>query len=164
MAVIPKLAVLALLGALTACTSTGAKPTPSAPSSSSPSAHVGLGGPAPSVTTVDEAFFRTPSKNIFCVMTSKSVRCDILRRNWQPPPKPSDCELDWGLSLHIDNGRAGFLCAGDSVISEAKTTLEYGHGLRAGNLLCDSESTALRCADEKTGHGFTLAVAQYDLY
>jgi hypothetical protein len=120
--------------------------------------------PAPSVTEVDDAIFRTPSKNIACALTSKSVRCDILRKDWKPPPKPADCVLDWGFGVFIENGRANFICAGDSVIGAATTTLAYGKALRSGHLLCDSESVALRCSDETTGHGFTLAVAQYSLF
>jgi len=113
---------------------------------------------------VDEAIFRTPSKNIACALTSKSVRCDIVNKSWQPPPKPADCQLDWGFGVFLENGQAGFLCAGDTVAGAATTTLAYGNALRSGVLLCDSESVALRCVDEKTGHGFTLAVAQYTLF
>ena len=162
MVVVAKVLAVALIGVLAGCTSSSGR-TPS-PSSSAPAAHAGLGGPSGAVTVVDEAYFRTPSKNIVCALTTTSVRCDIIRKDWQPPPKPADCELDWGFGMHIDNGKAGFLCAGDSVIGTAKTTLEYGHALRAGDLLCDSESSSLRCSDGKSGHGFALAVAQYTLF
>lgn len=162
MAVIPRLAALLLLGAVAGCTASGGGRGSSSPQ---PSAHAGLGAPpSPTVTEVDEAAFRTPSKNIACALTGKSVRCDIIHKNWQPPPKPADCTLDWGFGLFIENGQASFICAGDSVIGAATTTLAYGNALRSGDLLCDSESIALRCIDEKTGHGFTLAVAQYGLF
>jgi len=160
---ISRLGAFALLGVLTGCTAVGGGQ--GASSASSPSAHAGLGAPpSPSVTEVDEAIFRTPSRNIACALTSKSVRCDILRKDWQPPPKPAACTLDWGFGTFIENGRANFICAGDSVLGAATTTLAYGNALRSGDLLCDSESVALRCVDEKTGHGFTLAVAQYSLF
>ncbi len=163
MAMIHRLAALLLLGAVAGCTASGAGR--GSASSPLPSAHAGLGAPpSPTVTEVDEAIFRTPSKNIACALTSKSVRCDIIRKDWQPPPKPADCELDWGFGLFIQNGRANIICAGDSVIGAATRTLAYGNALRSGDLLCDSESVALRCIDEKTGHGFTLAVAQYGLF
>ena len=163
MAVTFRLAALLLLGAVAGCTASGGGRGSS--SSPLPTAHAGLGAPpSPTVTEVDEAAFRTPSKNIACALTIKSIRCDIIRKNWQPPPKPGDCTLDWGFSLFIQNGRADFLCAGDSVIGAATTTLAYGNAVRSGDLLCDSEIVALRCIDEKTGHGFTLAVAQYGLF
>jgi hypothetical protein len=163
MAATPKVAALVLAGALAGCSAlgsgSGAKPTHTV------SAHAVLGGaPPPAVRDVREATFRTPSKNIACALTSKSVRCDIVRKNWQPPPKPADCELDWGSGTFIENGRANFICAGDTVIGAATTTLAYGNALRSGDLMCDSESVALRCLDEKTGHGFSLAVAQYSLF
>lgn len=163
MVVIHRLAALLLLGAVAGCTALGGG---RGSASSPPSAHAGLGAPppSPSVTEVDEAIFRTPSKNIGCALTSTSVRCDIIRKNWQPPPKPADCVLDWGFGLFIQNGRANFICAGDSVIGAATRTLAYGNALRSGDLLCDSESVALRCVDEKTGHGFTLAIARYGLF
>lgn len=166
MATIDRLAALVLTGALAGCTSLGGGRDPSP----SPSAHAGLGAPpsagvpSPSVAEIDEAIFRTPSKNIACALTSKSVRCDIARKDWKPPPKPAACELDWGFGVFLENGRANFICAGDSVLGATTMTLAYGSALRSGDLLCDSESVALRCIDQKTGHGFTLAVAQYSFF
>jgi len=165
MAMNPRLAALVLLGLLAGCTASGGGQGGSSSSSPLPSAHAGLGAPpSPSVTEVSEATFRTPSKNIACALTSTSVRCDIVRKSWQPPAKPADCQLDWGSGMFIENGQANFVCAGDTVIGSATTTLAYGNALRSGVLLCDSESFALRCVDEKTGHGFTLAIAQYSLF
>src|SRR5882724_4480043 len=116
MAVNPRLAALVLLGLLAGCTASGGGSSSPSSTSSLPSAHAGLGAPpSPSVTQVDEAIFRTPSKNIACALTSKSVRCDIVNKSWQPPPKPADCQLDWGFGVFLENGQAGFLCAGDTV-------------------------------------------------
>jgi hypothetical protein len=43
-------------------------------------------------------------------------------------------------------------------------TFPYGHALRAGEFLCDSESAALRCSNRRSGHGFTLAVESYTMF
>jgi hypothetical protein len=159
----PALAAVGL--ALAACTpDSGSGSGPSTPPAS---AHAGFGGPASpalAISDVSEAMFQTPSKNIFCALTKSAVRCDILRKTWTPPAKPADCELDWGNGMHIDAGQAGMTCAGDTLIGSAQQTLEYGKGLRSGTVECESVSSGLTCRDEKTGRGFTLAVARYSIF
>lgn len=156
-------ALLLAVAAVAGCASTGG--TPSSAPSPADSARQALGAvPSPAVTSVSEANFRTPSKNIACVLTRESVRCDIGRKKWVAPSKPADCELEYGSGMFIEDGRASFICAGYSVLGAATTTLAYGQGLRAGDIMCDSESFALRCVDEKTTHGFTLAIEQYNLF
>jgi hypothetical protein len=166
MALIRKLAALALCGALTGCSLTHG--TGSGGPSALPSARAGFGG-APSspavVSEVEEAIFHTPSRNIFCALTKSAVRCDILHKTWRPPPKPADCELDWGFGLFLERGKAGIICAGDSVIGATpQETLAYGRALRSGDVVCASESSGLTCKDQKTGGGFTLASARYSLF
>ena len=129
--------------------------------STAPTSRSRDGAPA---SEVDEAMFRTPSQNIACALTRSAVRCDIVRKTWQPPAKPADCELDWGNGLAISNGKVTFTCAGDTVIGTSESTLEYGQALRAGTVRCDSENQSLSCKDEKTGHGFTLAASRYTMF
>jgi hypothetical protein len=166
--VIPLVALLCL--AVAACSDDGG----GTPSTSSPAAQAGLGGPAasaaapPVVRDVDEVFFQTPSKNIICDLSPSAVRCDIIHKSWTPPPKPSSCDLDWG-GMHIAAGKAGFTCAGDSLIgsgteSSATETLAYGQAFRSGSVRCTSESSGLTCLDEKTGRGFTLSAERYVLF
>lgn len=154
---------MALLSLAVAACSSGGGGTPSSQSSSLPSAHAGFGASSV-VTEVDEAFFQTPSKNIICDLSASAVRCDIVNKSWSPPAKPSSCELDWGNGMHITAGKAGFNCAGDTLIGTASVTLGYGQADRSGSVLCTSESSGLTCKDEKTGRGFTLAVARYSLF
>ena len=116
------------------------------------------------VSVVEQANFQTPSKNITCALTVSSVRCDIVQRDWQPPTKPASCQLDWGNGVYLDNGKADFICAGDTVVGTATMVLRYGSSLQAGNVQCDSRNAALRCIDKKSQHGFTLAVADYALF
>jgi len=153
---------VALLSLAVAACSSGGGGKPA--SSALPSAHAGFGDPVASVTSVTEAFFQTPSKNIVCDLSPSAVRCDIIHKSWSPPAKPSSCELDWGNGMYISAGKAGFTCAGDTLIGSAKVTLEYGYADRSGSVLCTSESSGLTCKDEKTGRGFTLAVARYSLF
>ncbi|MFI6072905.1 DUF6636 domain-containing protein [Actinoplanes sp. NPDC051343] len=162
MAVNPKLAALMLVVALAGCGSPGS--SPDVPASATPSARTGLGAPSPVVSVVASANFQSPSKNITCDLTTGAVRCEIIKRDWEPPPKPASCELGWGHGMSIENGRADFVCAGDTVIGTASEVLPYGSSLRAGNVQCDSGNVSLRCVDEKSQHGFTLAVADYNLF
>lgn len=163
MTVISRLMPIALVCALAGCTEPGTRSV--APSSAPPSAKVGFGGKEPPVVTeVEQATFRTPSRNIFCDLSSSSVRCDIVRKTWTPPAKPDDCELDWGNGVFLESGEAGMTCTGDTLIGASTRTLEYGSALRAGDIQCESQSTGLTCMSDKTGHGFTLAAARYALF
>jgi len=154
MAVTRTTAVLALVAALAGCTSSPPPPPP-------PSANAVLGS-APE--TVDEAFFQTPSGNISCVLNRSLARCDIVRKTWQPPAKPADCDFDWGNGAYVENGKAGVTCTSDTLIGAAKSTLAYGDSLRAGAFQCDSRSSGVTCRQSETGHGFTLASARYALF
>lgn len=170
MVVKPKIAASVLVGAalvVAGCGSAGS--SPDVPASSSHNAQVGLGAApssatSPSVSVVQAANFQSPSKNITCDLTVGAVRCEIVNRQWEPPPSPASCRLAWGHSMSIENGKAAFVCAGDTVIGTATRVLPYGSSLRAGSVQCDSGDAALRCFDVKTQSGFTLAVADYDLF
>jgi hypothetical protein len=116
------------------------------------------------VSVVDEANFESPSKNIVCALTADSVRCDIVRKDWQAPSKPSSCQLDWGYGVYLDHDKVTFVCAGDTLVGTAKRVLPYGSSLRAGDLQCDSGNAALRCINQKSRHGFALAVADYKIF
>ncbi|XVU24297.1 DUF6636 domain-containing protein [Actinoplanes sp. CA-054009] len=154
---------LALLAALSGCSLFDGSGTPAPTGSPSPlpSAVAGLGNPVKEVT---EATFQSPSKNIVCALTKNSVRCDILDKNWSPPPQPGDCGQAWGNGMFLESGKAGFTCAGDTLAGSATQTLEYGEALRAGTIRCDSTASALTCEDTKSSHGFGLARADYSLF
>jgi hypothetical protein len=164
MAIIPKLGALVLVGALAGCSLSSSPGPASSTATSIPSARAGLGAASPAVRLVDEANFQSPSRNISCTMTASLVRCDIVRKNWVASAKPSSCSLDWGNGMYLNKTKAGFVCAGDTVVGTATTVLPYGSSLRAGDLQCDSGNAALRCIDQKNEHGFTLAVADYNLF
>jgi hypothetical protein len=163
------LGMVLILGLAGCSGSPGAGGRATAPSSAA--ANVGF-GTAPALITpsanvtkkVTEANFGTPSKNIGCYLSAEAARCDIVKKGWAPPPKPADCQLDWGNGVSIGrDGVATFTCAGDTVLG-ARTELAYGQSLQAGDFVCDSSSAAMRCSNVASGHGFTLSVRQYDLF
>jgi hypothetical protein len=161
MAVNPRFAVLVLVGALAGCSSPD---VPTSGAGATPSARAGLGAAAPTLSLVDRANFQSPSKNITCDLTTDSVRCEIVKRDWEPPARPAGCELGWGHGMSIENGKVNFVCAGDTVVGTATTVLPYGTSLRAGSVQCDSGNAAMRCLDQKSQHGFTLSVEDYNIF
>jgi hypothetical protein len=71
---------------------------------------------------------------------------------------------DWGSGISVhQTDEATFTCAGDTVLG-GKEKLAYRKSLRAGDFRCSSDSKAMRCENAASGHGFTLAVEQYNLF
>ena len=116
--------------------------------------------PGAGPSTVDRNI-SLPSGNIGCYLTAESVRCDIAERSWEPPPRPPDCELDWGQGVVLDERGTQFVCAGDTVLG-AEEILEYGDAIEVGPFQCSSATTGVTCRDVRDGHGFSLARSGYD--
>lgn len=113
---------------------------------------------------VRDRSFYTPSHNIGCILTSKSVRCDIRHKTWTPPPKPSDCHLDWGHSVGAGVGEAGdVLCTGDTLLTGNYEVLPYGHRVTQGAMTCLSREDGLTCTGQ-SGDGFFLSVEELKLF
>ena len=75
---------------------------------------------APADEDVDRfTAFRSPSSNIGCYLKADYVRCDIDERNWKPPPRPADCEWDYGQGIKLVAGR------------QRRVHLRRGHRTRA---------------------------------
>ena len=136
---------------------TATAPSPSPPPSSAPSE-----GP---LVVTGYSVFASPTGNILCGLDEDTgtVRCDIGERDWDAPPKPSDCELDWGSGLVLGDEGVDFVCAGDAV-GEPDRTLEYGESIRNGVIFCASAETGVTCEHVGTRHGFTLARAKYTVF
>jgi hypothetical protein len=122
--------------------------------------------PSVIITTVtgNTSFFITPSKNIGCAVAMTDARCDIGDRSWTTPPKPASCMLDYGNGMYVNANGAGVSCAGDTVLDRTQNVLQYGYGVRNGQMQCISQSTGVKCQDVATGHGFTLAKEAYTVF
>ncbi len=110
--------------------------------------------------------FRSPSGNVGCVMYEGGARCDIRRRDWAPPPRPSSCpaEVDYGQGLEVSRrGRATFVCAGDTALDPAAAKLAYGTASRRGGAECVSRTAGVTCASQ-AGHGFFVSVQGYHVF
>ncbi len=109
--------------------------------------------------------FRSPSGNIGCYLKADYVRCDIDERSWTPPPRPADCEWDYGQGVALwPGGSAEFVCAGDTTLVPDGNPLPYGESITAGALRCDSAESGITCRDTETGKGFSISRDAYQLF
>jgi hypothetical protein len=104
--------------------------------------------------------FSTPSRNIGCVYARISgaptmLRCDIASGLRPKPPRPRNCDLDWGDSLVMKkHGRVSVLCHGDTALGGKP--LAYGRIWRHDGFTCTSRKTGLTCRN-LDGHGFFMS-------
>jgi hypothetical protein len=105
--------------------------------------------------------FSTPNKNIDCVYMEDdrdvpSLRCQTRFVLKPLPPKPVDCDLDWGGGLTLaNNGQVSVVCAGDTVAGDY-TTLAYGRAWEKNGLRCVARRPGLTCKS-RNGKGFFLS-------
>jgi hypothetical protein len=102
-------------------------------------------------------YFHSPSGNIGCALFKGGVRCDIREHSWPTPPKPADCDVDYGGGVGVGrHDPAGYVCAGDTVLN-AGDVLQYGDRISAGPIRCASKTKGMRCVNRDTKHGFFLS-------
>jgi hypothetical protein len=115
--------------------------------------------------TVNEATFQSPTGNIGCVLVAEVARCDIVKRSWSPPPRPSDCQLDFGQGIAVGrSGKATFVCAGDTARAPGSKKLAYGTQSQVGDFTCVSRFGGMTCTNRSTGHGFRISAQSYKLF
>ena len=121
-------------------------------------------GPETADREVDFKGFISPSGNVACMIDPSFVRCDILDNDWSPPPRPADCEFDYGQGISLAaGGLAEFVCAGDTAFGP-DAVLAYGDTIGAGVLKCESAESGFTCRDAETGHGFSISREAYRLF
>lgn len=110
--------------------------------------------------------FVTPRGNIRCSIASapegESVRCDIGDKQWEAPPRPEDCEFDWGSSLYLGKEQSGFDCVSDAI--DPVEPLPYGQTRTLRRITCTSRETGVRCQHLDSRRGFELSRARYSLF
>ena len=119
------------------------------------------------VAAADLVSFIAPSGNIACLSQSAEVRCDIIDRDWSPPPRPADCPSVTGYGQGITLGATGpaqFVCAGDTVFGDSSEyVLDYGQTHSLPGYACDSSPSGIRCTNGDN-HGFSLSRQAYTLF
>jgi hypothetical protein len=120
----------------------------------------------------DLGSFKSPSGNIFCIATKDnfsgkttvSLSCELVNSTAKLPPKPGDCELDWGKRFYMETrGQALRACHGDTIVNANYPTLAYGKLWQVGGFRCDITSARLRCVNLER-HGFELSKARQRLF
>lgn len=117
---------------------------------------------------------KTPTGNIQCMIDDYGLadgsyppflRGDIREMTNPLPPKPKDCEFDWGSAFSIaQKDEVGQrMCVSDSVASDQWAVLDYGAVWQQLGFTCRSERTGLTCFNGKH-HGFTLSRASQKLF
>ena len=116
--------------------------------------------PGASAATSPTAF-QSPSRNIGCIVSAGSARCDIRARDWAPPAKPASCPVDYGQGRVVGatSTRGRFVCAGDTALG-GPGVLPYGRSVRRGSITCTSRTTGVTCKN-KRGHGFLISRGSY---
>jgi hypothetical protein len=108
--------------------------------------------------------FRSPSGNIHCQFftagggADATMRCDLRQTSNRPPPRPRDCDLEWGQAFEI-SARAAHgtrLCYGDTVQDNRLPVLPYGRTWQRAGIACLSERSGVTCRNAR-GHGFALS-------
>jgi hypothetical protein len=118
------------------------------------------------VPVIHAKAFQTPGGNIGCIVFNGTVRCDIKSRSWSPPARPASCssEVDFGQGIEVGNGKARFVCAGDTALNPQAQDLPDGEKASSGSLECTSAGEAIRCTNSSTGHGFTMSGSSYTVF
>lgn len=117
--------------------------------------------------------FRTPSNNIHCqlfVSTDSdqsyppTLRCDVMVIQNRPPPRPADCDLEWGQAFELnENGSGRRICYGDTIMSQTLQILPYGSRWSEKGFTCLSETDGVACTNKK-GAGFKLSRSSQQVF
>ena len=93
------------------------------------------------------------------------ARCDIKDHSWSAPPKPSDCDLDWGDALQVsDKAAPALVCHGDTALDPSAPVLAYGQRTRPGSIVCKSAEAGVTCTHQPSGRGFFISRERYQLF
>ena len=109
--------------------------------------------------------FKSPTGNIHCQYFEPEMRCDIMQISSPVPPRPRDCDLEWGRAFAVTIGsRSGIrLCYGDTVMDDRLPVLPYGNVWRRDGITCVSEQTGVTCTNGP-GHGFSISRAVQQVF
>jgi hypothetical protein len=124
---------------------------------------------SPESTTVRTGplmFVHTKNDDVACMATTEVARCDVLRPKWSPPPKPADCDGDWGTGAVFVNDKGSVIhgCVTDSARGNDSHVLAEGRGIEVGQFVCDATASGMKCTDTKSGHGFEVSRASYRFF
>jgi hypothetical protein len=122
---------------------------------------------------------QSANKDMQCSIGADAAACHLLN---DVAPRPADIKGQCrGLSEYfggyavvtLDGGAQYGLCGDGVSPMEAETVagpafpgpwIEDGQTVRVGNMVCSREPGAMVCAHLRTGHGFRISTADYELW
>lgn len=113
--------------------------------------------------------FRSPTGNIHCqafqLDDGAALRCDLRSISNRPPPRPRDCDLEWGEAFEVTDKvePAARVCHGDTVRDEQLPVLPYGRSWQRFGFTCRSEQTGVECRNA-SGNGFMVSRARQQVF
>ncbi|BAT60700.1 hypothetical protein GJW-30_1_03249 [Variibacter gotjawalensis] len=119
--------------------------------------------------TVDGDNFASPSRNIYCNYFKgdgpPSVRCDLMQVSNRQPPRPRDCDLEYGRSFEVTANatKAMRICVGDTVADPGVRVLPYGQTWQKDGFTCYSAESGMTCRNNR-GAGFELSRAAQKIF
>ena len=120
-----------------------------------------LGAPA----NAKLAGFQSEDHKVGCYISGQGARCDVRNPKWTPPPKPADCELDWGFGVAVGrHGPADYVCAGDTTLDRGHPELAVGKKQKQGRFKCKALDVAtIKCVNKRNHEGFVVSRFQVEL-
>ena len=127
-------------------------------------------------------FFHTADNNIACSIVKPQkknkrkhrsrlpgeARCDVKTHSWTAPPRPTNCDLDWGFGVFVgDRGLANYVCAGDTVADVKAPILAPGGSITLGPYTCSvpvAATTTVQCQNNFTQRGFQVSADAVTLF
>jgi hypothetical protein len=107
---------------------------------------------------------RSPAGSTTCVLYVTGVACDTAAQ-FTPPPKPADCEFDWGSRVELDDEGARFSCHSDALgVEETASLLPYGATAQNEAFRCSSSTEGITCRQVAGDAGFRLSRGSYELF
>ena len=113
--------------------------------------------------TAGVARFVSPSRNITCSLTAAEARCDAVERDWPESPPPASCGAGAQevTGTALADSRSRLVCG--PVPDAGRVVLDYGTGLRLGDVVCVSRDSGMQC-QAASGGGFRINRARYTLF
>jgi hypothetical protein len=120
--------------------------------------------PRRSPTVVRRREFTSPTGNITCQMDRRYAVCIIGERDYPVTPRAADCTQDRAPLFSVrTGGKATFGSCEGGVVGPG-SSLPYGTTSVVGPMACLSRQSGMLCWSSRTGHGFRVARASYDLH
>ena len=106
--------------------------------------------------------FTSPSGRILCSVDLFGAACDTTPA-FTPPPRPADCEYDWGTRISVSAAGAAFTCHSDALDAPEPAVLPYGATASNEAFRCTSREDGVRCEQVDGGAGFLVSRDRYEL-